>query len=170
MKLRHCLEDGTLISYMTFSDDMILISSTATGLNEQVDAFSSKLAMCGLKLNPQKGVSLQTDTDGNARRWVLNPQSTIVVNGTTITGLGIDDTYKYLCLQAGPLGLRKSYGEFIRIFLDRITRVPLKPQQRVFLMRCHLLPKMYHGLVLGETLQRHFNNWTEQSGKQYEIG
>lgn len=135
---------------MAFADDVILISSTSDGLNEQVEMFSSRLVMCGLKLNPQKCASLRIDIDGNARRWVVNPQSTIAVNGTYITALGVDDTYKYLGLQAGPLGLRKSYSELLRTSLDRITRAALKPQQRVYLVRCHLLPKLYHGLVLDD--------------------
>src|SRR6218665_2855990 len=31
-----------------------------------------------------------------------------------------------------------------------VNACPLKPQQSMFLLRCHLLPKMYHGLVLRE--------------------
>ena len=59
--------------------------------------------------------------------------------------------YKYLGLQAGPKGLRKAYGSFLTEKLDYLSHAPLKPQQRMYLLRCHLLPKTFHGLVLGET-------------------
>jgi len=45
--------------------------------------------------------------------------------------------------------------------LQSLTESPLKPQQRMALARCNLLPRLYHGLVLAaqtakglETLDR----------------
>jgi len=33
--------------------------------------------------------------------------------------------------------------------LDSLTRAPFKPQQRLKALRCFLIPRFYHGLVLG---------------------
>lgn len=64
--------------------------------------------------------------------------------------LNIVETYKYLGIQTSPMGVRIMCNESLRIALDRLTRAPLKPQQRMFLLRCHVLQGLYHSLVLGE--------------------
>ena len=33
--------------------------------------------------------------------------------------------------------------------LVKLTRAPLKPQQRLYILRVHLIPKLYHELILG---------------------
>jgi hypothetical protein len=37
--------------------------------------------------------------------------------------------------------------------LDRLTKAPLKPQQRLIILKTHLIPKLLHGLTLGNVSQ-----------------
>jgi len=80
----------------------------------------------------------------------VNLTPLVAIDGKNVKPLDVVQTYKYLGLQARPYGMRKAYGDFLRVGLDRLTGAPLKSQQRMFLLRCNLMPKMYHGLVLGE--------------------
>ena len=144
------LNKEVMVRCLAFADDLVLIASSVDGLREQVDRVQHALSLGGLRLNPAKSASLRIDIDGKAKRWVVNPSPILTIDGESVRSLSIVQTYKCLGLQAGPLGVRRSYGDFLTVGLDRLTRAPLKPQQRMFLLRCHLLPKLYHGLVLGE--------------------
>ena len=41
--------------------------------------------------------------------------------------------------------------------LDRLTKAPLKPQQRLFALKVFLLPKIYHHMVLERVTIRSLN-------------
>src|SRR6218665_2474617 len=143
------LNENVMVQCLAFADDLILVMSTADGMREQVVRITDALGQAGLRLNPAKCATLHIDIDGAAKRWVVNPTTLLNIDQQAVKSLSIVETYKYLGLQAGPTGLRKSYGEVLRVGISRLTRAPLKPQQRMYFLRCHLLPGTYHGLILG---------------------
>ena len=67
-----------------------------------------------------------------------------------IKALSVEESYKYLGLQVGARGTRKDFTKSLQDSLGNLTRAPLKPQQRMFLLRVYLVPRMFHGLVLAE--------------------
>ena len=144
------LADDVIVQCLAFADDLVLVTSTVDGLREQTERIKYALGLAGLRLNPAKCATLRIDIDGGAKRWIANPTEFLTVDGSNVKALNIVDTYRYLGIQAGPKGLRRTCGESLRTALDRLTRAPLKPQQRMYMLRCHLLPGLYHSLVLGE--------------------
>jgi hypothetical protein len=145
------LSEDLMVRCLAFADDLVLVASTADGLRDQVARVIESLLAGGMRINPAKCSSLRLDVDGGAKRWVVNASPFLFHEGEQIKTLNIEQSYKYLGLQAGPKGLRKAYGSFLQEKLDFLSRAPLKPQQRMYILRCYLLPKTYHGLVLGET-------------------
>ena len=67
-----------------------------------------------------------------------------------VKALSVEESYKYLGMQVGARGTRKDFTKSLQDSLGNLTRAPLKPQQRMFLLRVYLVPRMYHGLVLAE--------------------
>ncbi|GBO40185.1 Retrovirus-related Pol polyprotein from type-2 retrotransposable element R2DM, partial [Araneus ventricosus] len=58
--------------------------------------------------------------------------------------------WTYLGVPFTPTGKAKvKILEHLRPSLEILTKAPLKPQQRLFFLRCHLLPGVYHLLALG---------------------
>uniref|UniRef100_A0ABD2VWK8 Reverse transcriptase n=1 Tax=Trichogramma kaykai TaxID=54128 RepID=A0ABD2VWK8_9HYME len=55
--------------------------------------------------------------------------------------------FRYLGVHFSPLGIRKPGGTLVRE-LANIASAPLKPQQRLKILRCFLVPRFYHQLVL----------------------
>jgi len=53
-------------------------------------------------------------------------------------------------LQVGAKGARKEYRQFLTDSFTSMTQAPLKPQQRMYILRANLIPRMFHGLVLAE--------------------
>src|SRR6218665_3283180 len=144
------LADEVMVRCLAFADDLVLVTSTVDGLQEQTERIKYALGLGGLSLNPAKCATLRIDIDSGAKRGIVNPTEFLTLDGTQVKALNIIDTYKYLGIQAGPKRLRRTCSESLRTALDRLTRAPLNPQQRNYMLRCHLLPDVYHSLVLGE--------------------
>jgi len=149
------------INCMGFADDLITISSTAAGQQRLLDTVSSELRLGGLALNPAKCATLSIVIDATAKRWVVDARPRLELDGVSMATLSIVDTYKYMGLQTGVQGTRNHYRLQLESMLKSLTEAPLKPQQRMAIARCNLMPKLYHGLVLAaqtakglETLDR----------------
>lgn len=112
----------------------------------------------GLQLNERKCATLYIQIDGKAQRWIANPNEILTINGKPVTVMNIASVYKYLGLRTGVTGSRANIGGILQEGLERLKQAPLKPQQRMFILRVFLIPRLTHQLVLGEvsasTLER----------------
>lgn len=57
------------------------------------------------------------------------------------------NTYKYLGTEIGALGACNSPVGFLKQTLTNISKAPLQPQQRLFILREYLIPKVKHQLT-----------------------
>jgi len=80
-----------------------------------------------------------------------------VVDRVEVPAVPISDTYRYPGAQVGVKLEGSNPRKEITIGLERLSRAPLKPQQRLFLLREHFLPKFYHQLVLLEPTSKSLN-------------
>src|SRR6218665_1673497 len=112
------LADEVMVRCLAFADDLVLVTSTVDGLQEQTERIKYALGLGGLSLNPAKCATLRIGIDGGAKRWIANPTEFLALDGTNVKALNIVDTYRYLGIQAGPC------GESLRTALDRLTRAP----------------------------------------------
>lgn len=142
--------EGLRISYLAFADDLILTAASPRGLQSQVNALNACLGCAGLQLNVLKCATMRIDIDGKRGTWVANPEAFLWVNGNLVTAINIVTSYKYLGLRTGLVGSHAEVKGTLSTGLDRLKRAPLKPQQRMYLLRVHLLPRLSHQLVLGE--------------------
>jgi len=92
------------INCMAFADDLITISSTIMGQQRLLDKVSGELNLGGLALNPAKCATLNIAIDGEAKRWLVDARSRLVLDGEPLTQLSILDTYKYMGLQTVAQG------------------------------------------------------------------
>jgi len=58
--------------------------------------------------------------------------------------MGIGDTYKYLGAKVGVEGFQETPLETLRALIGNVTKAPLKPQQQLYILREHLIPKIQH--------------------------
>ena len=84
----------------------------------------------------------------NRKKWVCNPRAILIDGNAEVPALTIGGTYKYLGARIGANGAQHSPHEQLQEALTNITKAPLKPQQRLYILRTHLLPKLTHQLVL----------------------
>lgn len=95
---------------------------------------------------------------GREEHVIVNRFVYLYIGEDGISALSAVDTYKYLGINLGVgKGFQGKAGEVLRDGLKNLRRVLLKPQQRMFMLRVHLLPRLYHELVFMRTTKQSLN-------------
>ncbi|KAL7295026.1 hypothetical protein TKK_0011629 [Trichogramma kaykai] len=143
---------GRTIRAMAFADDLVLLAQTPAGLQKLLDHTASFLDECGLRVNSSKCHSLTIRGFGPAKKTAVDAGQHYCVNGQQIRALTSEDTWTYLGIVFSAQGRRKfDSASKISLLLERLTKAPLKPQQRLFALKCYALPRVYHAMSLGNT-------------------
>ena len=141
--------DQTL-SCLAFADDLVLLAKSPRGLQHTFTTIERALTLCGLSTNAKKCNTLRIDVLGGAKTWACNPTAFLADrSGGLIKALGITEGYRYLGNTVSVGVSSNTVLETLEDGLRQLTRAPLKPQQRMSILRCNLLPSLLHQAVLG---------------------
>ena len=100
-----------------------------------------RLAQCGLNVNKSKCATLNIIINPKKKQWICNPYSFISIDNSTIKALNIEDTYRYLGINIGALDNKNnSINDDLTSKLLAISKSTLKPQQKLFMLKNHLIP------------------------------
>ncbi len=125
---------------IAYADDLILLADTPGDLQRKLDGLCKGLHKAGMALNIKKSATLTILKDGRRKHLLLAPSALESRDGT-IPAMGVHFTWKG---RTTP----KQTKEVERM-LKVITSAPLKPYQRLEVIRDFLDPKLQHELVLG---------------------
>ena len=167
------LKTGLVAKAVAFADDLCVMAETKIGLQAQVDILVEKFKLAGMEVSHGKDGKSQTlsiDADGKRKKWVCNPNPFVRVNGDLLPAVSITQKQKYLGLGISASGCFANVKKTLEEGLDNIQRAPLKPQQRLYILKQHLLPQLDHQLSLASTtakyrkhldfsLRRSVRNW-----------
>jgi hypothetical protein len=140
--------DGVTIYGTGFADDIAFVASTKVGLQKAVDTALSTLKLSGLEANAAKCATISVVIRPKTKQWAIDPNPYILIDGEPVKALSIKDAYKYLGLQFSGKGITGECSEDLTRMLVNLKKAPLRPQQRLYLLRVHLIPKLLHRLVL----------------------
>ena len=141
---------GLKINAMAFADDIILLASTKDGLQQSLDITSGFLNACGLLVNANKCISVAIRTVPHLKKTAVETKIKFCIGGRTIPSLRRTEEFKYLGVPFTADGRTTSNPvEAIGEALAKLSKAPLRPQQRLFVLRVHLLPKVFHVAALG---------------------
>jgi hypothetical protein len=145
---------GTRINQLDYADDIIAIASTKKGLQKSIDVIEEEAKPCGLQLNPKKSVALSIVPAGKSKQFKVVTEPTFKVrSGQYLRQLKVNEEWRYLGINFSPTGVKKAGGRLTEE-LARISKAPLKPQQKLKILRCFLIPRHYHSLVLAGTTKK----------------
>lgn len=156
----------TLVDGFAFADDWVMCAENHARLKEKLEAAEIELAQAGMVINARKTKSIVIHGDRKHKATAVSTEP-IRFAEEVITPLGPTDTVNYLGVSFTSKGkcLANHRQQLLRL-LDEVTHAPLKPHQRMDLLRYYLLPRMTHSLVLGQahrnTLKR-LDNYVRQS-------
>lgn len=142
---------GKLVNAAAFADDLLLFAETERGLQELLNVTIQVLHSLGLKVNFSKSFTLSIVPSGRDKK-VKVVEHPFLVGGAPLRSLRVGEEFEYLGVTFSTNGRAKvTVVDELRKKLEYLTKAPYKPQQRLFALRCYLLPGVYHKLVLGKT-------------------
>lgn len=104
-------------------------------------------------MNAAKSFTLSLVPSGREKKVKVETSKFFNVGSAQINPKGIDDAWKYLGLNFQGKEVETFDGK-LSVGLERISAAPLKPQQRLILLRDNIVPGVMHRLVLGASTAR----------------
>ena len=88
--------------------------------------------------------------NGGLRKTVVDANRIFYIKGQPLRALSRDDSWKYLGIKFSSEGRRPvRLNNQLSPLLERLTKAPLKPQQRIFTLKACDLLKVYYHMALG---------------------
>lgn len=145
------LPGGQHLNILAFADDIVLAASTPTGLQKLIDTSTEYLQSCGLRINTRKSHTVTLKNVPHVKRSVVDAATTFTCGGHSLKALKSTEQWRYLGVKFAPNGtVRVDVKEELNVLMQKLSRAPMKPQQRLYALRTTLLPSVYHRLMLGE--------------------
>jgi hypothetical protein len=138
---------------LAFADDLVLISDTESGLRDLLLKCEQFYAKRGLRLNPDKTVLMTRDKTN--KLYISN----INVAGVRPHSLSSGEFFRYLGVQFDPSGRTAPNKTALTELLEKLTKAKLRPNQRLYFLRHHLIPTLLHELVLGRATAGLLDTW-----------
>lgn len=142
--------EGQVTNALAYADDIVLLASTRHGLQKNLNHFDEGLRPLGLELNASKSMTLSLVPSGRDKKIKVATDRPFRVANNMIKPKGIDEVWTYLGLNFEGKNIEMFDGK-LSAGLENITRAPLKPQQRLELLKTYVIPGVLHKLVLGAT-------------------
>lgn len=140
----------SLINAAAFADDMLLFASTPMGLQKLLDLSMEYLGSCGLQVNASKCMTVSLRNVPHEKRTVVDRETVFLCRDRVLPALKRSDEWKYLGIPFTPEGrVRLDISGELRVAIQKLTKAPLKPQQRLFGLRTMVLPSVFHQAELG---------------------
>ena len=137
------------VSHAAYADDQVVASGTKTGLQANVNTLVSELGKSGLSLNAAKCMTVALVVDRGRKKSLVDSQSFITIDGKQVPGQKASEYYKYLGLNISKKGSSTTILERVKKQLQELSKAPLKPQQRLYILKANVIPGLTHQLVLG---------------------
>lgn len=135
-----------------FADDLVFMASTPIGLQHTIDIASKFLSKCGLNINAAKSFTISIRNVPHVKKSIIDGKIKFTCFGKELPALKREDEWKYLGIPFSAEGRTTVHPEKqLEEALYKLTKAPLKPQQRLFGLRVMVLPGLYHLLTLGFT-------------------
>ncbi|GBN58383.1 Retrovirus-related Pol polyprotein from type-2 retrotransposable element R2DM [Araneus ventricosus] len=141
--------DGSTISISAYADDILLFASSSAGLQHLLNETSKFLGTCNLFVNCSKSFTISILADSKNKKTKVDSATPFYINNEPLKSLKANDSFKYLGVNFSVKGLlAENCCPTLQDYLSKLKSAPLKPQQRIWILKNTLLPKLFHLLVL----------------------
>lgn len=140
---------GQRVSKIAFADDIELVASTTEGLRLNLLILVRALQNFGLKVNLDKTAVLSIVHDRKEKKAVIWTEAQFKVQDSFIKQIGPTDEWKYLGIKFVGEEISKNLGGAVLTDVSRVSSSSTTPQQKMMLLREHVVARHIHSLVLG---------------------
>lgn len=142
---------GRKVNVLAYADDLILLASSDKGMQESLLAVEEEAKTHGLTFNSNKCLALSIVPDGKNKKYkVLSNSRFRLSDGSPLKQLGPCNQWKYLGVNFSSVGVQKPGGT-LESDLGKISRAPLKPQQRLKILRSFLIARYKYRFILSKS-------------------
>uniref|UniRef100_A0A0X3PBY7 Reverse transcriptase domain-containing protein n=1 Tax=Schistocephalus solidus TaxID=70667 RepID=A0A0X3PBY7_SCHSO len=157
---------NTTVDAIAYADDLVLFAETPLRLQERLNGLVTGLSKAGMVLNPAKCLSFYIQALGKAKSSCLSPCS-VCIGGEPLRILGPTDAFTYLGVPFTYRGKQPiRHRPLLHKMNTEISRAPLKPPQRITLLKRHCVPKLMHDLVLRSVYRQMLKRLGSKFAKQ----
>ena len=133
------------LQHISYADDVLLLSPSRNDLEVKLSLFSNLISMNGLSLNNYKCYCVNIVANGKIKTTVLDT-SPFILN---ISSLDVTSCFSYLGISFNWKGkVPTNACHDLTLMLSNVSRAPLKPYQRLHILKFFLLPRLTHSLSL----------------------
>ncbi|CAK1599224.1 unnamed protein product [Parnassius mnemosyne] len=118
------------------------------GMQESIDRVFEVASSMGLLVNHTKSSVLSMVPDGKRKKHHYLTGKNFRIGRKWLPQTSCVERWRYLGIDFQASGC-VTLEHNIKVALTNISKAPLKPQQRLEIVRGHLIPRFLHGLVLG---------------------
>lgn len=136
------------VSALAYADDLVLLAGSKVGMQTSIDSVWSTGRTMGLFVSHAKSAVLSMVPDGKRKKLHYLSDRTFKVGKRWLRQVTCVERWRYLGVDFRASGC-VTLEHDIKNALNNIKKAPLKPQQRLEIVRAHLIPRFLHGLVLG---------------------
>jgi hypothetical protein len=136
----------TVVNAIAFADDVILVAETPAGLRQACEAFTKRLEVTGLRVNPSKCATLTMVPSGRDAK-VKVVDEVYSLGGKALPTLTVVSLWRYLGVSFAGNRIDVFDSSAYVTALNRISTEPMKAQMRLAIARDYLVPKFIHGLT-----------------------
>lgn len=144
------IDEGCVLG-VAYADDVILTTQSKATMQSLLDIAIPMLEARGLSINADKSFSVSIVGAGKTKKVKVVDSPEFKVGDSILPCKSVGAEWKYLGVFLDDRGrLPPSCGTLDK-FLDRISAAPLKPAQRLAILKDFLVPRFIHRLVCGRT-------------------
>ena len=146
----YCINNVGSSNIKCFADDMCLVSGSRIGMGHLIKEAVTFLEDRGLKVNPTKCMSIGLAKGFKGKKSKIIVEPIFNINDTSVPILGHIDNYtKYLGIQFTSVGAINGYviKPQLEVILNKLQKIPLKPQQKIDLIRSYIIPRFIYQLI-----------------------
>lgn len=152
----------TVVNAIAFADDVILVAETPAGLRQACEAFTERLEVAGLRVNPSKCATLTLVPAGRVGK-VKTVGEKYSLGGVELPTLDVSSLWRYLGVTFAGSRIDVFDSAAYVTALNRISSEPMKAQMRLAIARDYLVPKFVHGLTFSVTTARRLRCLTHET-------
>lgn len=136
----------TSCAVMAYADDLLLMADSAPKTNRLLKISNSFFEKRGMSINPDKCAALSINVNKSNKHMYTITRSLFHINGQPLKQLQNNDLFKYLGKEYGASGQGPSAVQELKLWLSRVRAAPLKPDQRLFIIKTYMIPRMIDAL------------------------
>ena len=140
---------GCKINALGFADDIILLASSKAGMRFLIQKTEEFFGLRSMKINAKKCFSLRLVQAVGTKSITNDTKTTFSIAGGKVTPCSVGKAFKYLGIQFDPTGKLSLAKSDLDEMLKKLSLAPLKPQQKLVLLKSYVIPRYLHKLVLG---------------------